>query len=261
MHAREKDPARETEMGRPWEPRAFLNCHQNTPSMGSWEYPEVTRSKETHNLVLSLTLCGAVYCLAVLVICDSIQSPPLSPGLSIFICNMKRLDQMTSKFPLKCLTQIVWVYCCGKANENVRSDFMVLDILGASILLKIEDSAVWVISLPSYHSNLFWKIAYTILFPPGGFREASRSANTAKRVWIQEQELIDALASEPKDWLGPHRGDWTEGLVTLAIERTKLNLMRSWTWRIWINNTIIITLYWMLAICQTLCEALSKNLI
>lgn len=64
---------------------------------------------------------------------------------------------MTSKSPQNGLAPIFSICSCEKANENPKADFMVLDILAASIVLKIKDSRVWVILLLSHHPIYPWK--------------------------------------------------------------------------------------------------------
>lgn len=60
---------------------------------------EATRSRESLDLFSFSAFHGAVYCLAILIICGSSQSPSLSLGIGVLIRNMKRLEQVTSKFP------------------------------------------------------------------------------------------------------------------------------------------------------------------
>lgn len=85
----------------------------------------------------------------------------------------------------------------------------------------------------------YWKEPHQDLFLPGGFKLASRCSNNSEGVWIRGQELIRALEPEPSTGLGcvtPKGVTELEGLVTSAIKRIILNLMRSWTWRILISN-------------------------
>lgn len=121
-------------------------------------------------LILSLSWCCSLP--VILTICSSSQSFTLSLGFSVLICNTKRLDWMTSKFSQNSLTQIFWVYSCRKANENLRVDFMVLDILVASIVFKkIRDSGARVIFLLRYLPlNISLERANKIIFPRGVFR-------------------------------------------------------------------------------------------
>lgn len=67
---------------------------------------EATRSRESLDLFSFSAFHGAVYCLAILITCGSSQSPSLSLGIGVLICNLKRLAQVTSKFPQSSLAQI-----------------------------------------------------------------------------------------------------------------------------------------------------------
>lgn len=60
---------------------------------------EATRSRDSLDLFSFSAFHGSLYCLAILIICHSSQSPSLSLGIGVLIHNMKRLEQVTSKFP------------------------------------------------------------------------------------------------------------------------------------------------------------------
>lgn len=120
-HTREKCPPRDLiEMERYWESPEVYWTVIRTPQV--WGHGDVQRSPHPGILdfVPFSALLVLLYCLAILIICGSGQSLTFFLRLNVLICNMKRWEQMTSKFPQNSLALIFWVYNHKKVIRTIE---------------------------------------------------------------------------------------------------------------------------------------------